>query len=92
LVKHGIDDTSTWSTGDLIIQFAVDRIEHYLTYTSDSKNLQDTDSLTKKIKKVLEGLHLFLKNDGERCWTKEEKRKVDYALKHFGGLLPKLWT
>ena len=90
--ETGLDDTSTWSTGDLIVMFSIDRIEHYLSFIKSSELLGETNEFVEEVKKILKGLKLFVRNKGDRVWSEKDAKKVEYALKHFGKLLPKLWT
>ena len=79
--KFGFDDTETYSLGDTIVEFSLPRLKRFMEIEKETNS--DWDKV--------EGLELFIRNNGNRIWTDEESKKVDNALKSFGEMLPGMW-
>ena len=87
--KFGFDDTETYSLGDTIVEFSLPRLKRFMEIEKETNS--DWDKVEKYYTELVEGLELFIRNDGNRMWTDEESKKVDNALKSFGEMLPGMW-
>ena len=75
-----------WSLGDTIVEFSLPRIKRM--------KLQEDDSdlvLMKRYDDLIEGLEIFIRDNGSRIYTPEEKEKVNKSLEDFGPMLPGMW-
>jgi len=73
---RGFDDTELWSLGDTIVEFILPRLKAF-----DDKDYVE----------LIEGLELFIRDNGIRLWNTEEEAKVNKALKELGESLPGMW-
>ena len=87
--KDGFDSSELWSLGDTIVNFSLPRIKRMMEIEKET-NL-DFKDIEKDYLKLIEGLELFVRNEGDRIWNQKETAKVNKALKNFGILLPIMW-
>ena len=86
---YGFDTTELWSLGDTIINFSLPRIKKFIEIEKETNiNFYEYEE---EYLTLIEGLELFVRNDGSRLFTKEEEEKVNEALNKFGGMLPDMW-
>jgi len=85
--NRGYDDTELWSLGDTIAKFSLPRIKQMKEIELECH--KDVD--VKSYNTLIEGLELFIRNDGDRIFTKKEQKKVAKALKLLGPMLPGMW-
>jgi hypothetical protein len=88
--KQGFDETETWSLGDTIILFTIPRLKYFIKIEEEQQ--QQETKFIKKLKRIKNGLELFIKENGSRNYTEKEAKEVKKALKDFGKILPKLWN
>jgi len=88
--KRGFDDSELWSLGDTIVKFSIPRIKRFMEI--ESVRDPEWDRIKGEYEALIEGLELFIKDEGLRIWNAEEKIKVEKALKDFGGFLPPMWN
>jgi len=88
----GFDTTELWSLGDTIINFSLPRMKRLFEIEKEiNVETEDMKEYYKSYEKVIEGLEIFVRNNGARQFNDEETIKVDYALKEFGNMLPSMW-
>ena len=85
----GFDDTELWSLGDTIVNFSLPRIREMMKIESETN--ANFHKIENDYLKLIEGLELFVRNNGSRIFTKKEKKKVDKALVIFSKMLPRMW-
>ena len=87
----GFDSSELWSLGDTIINFSLPRIKAFIEHEKETSPDYYKDS-EKDYLDLIEGLELFVRNNGDRLWNEEEKKKVNKALSDFGEFLPGFWN
>jgi len=85
----GMDETEMWSLGDTIIKFSLPRIKWMMEIEEDTNS--NFEDIRQDYLDLIEGLELFVRNNGNRIWDDEETLKVEKALELFGKMLPGMW-
>ena len=87
--ERGFDETELWSLGDTIAKFCIPRIKRMREIEIELHKPEDID--IESYDAIIEGLELFIRNDGDRTFSKMEQEKVAKALELFGPMLPHMW-
>ena len=88
--ERGFDSSELWSLGDTIVNFSIPRIKAYMEHEKDTS--ANYDESEQEYLDLIEGLELFVRNNGSRLWNDAEKEKVEKSLNDFGNFLPSMWN